>query len=68
MRLTRASCALLGAALALGPAAGCGGGEDGKTDLADLKPPPAGAAGKAAAKMPPPPRFGSPPKSKTPQP
>ncbi len=67
MRSIRASCALLGAALALGPAAGCGGEEDGKTELADLKPP-AAVSGKAAAKLPPPPRFGSPPKSKAPQP
>ena len=68
MRSIRALFALLGAALALGTAAGCGGGEDGQTDLAKLEPPASAASGKAASKPLPPPRLGSPPRSKTPQP
>jgi hypothetical protein len=69
MRSNRALLALLGAALALATAAGCGGGESGQTDLAKLEPPATVASGKAASKpMPPPPRLGSPPRSKTPPP
>jgi hypothetical protein len=65
----RARFVLLGAALAFAPVAGCGGGGDEKAELAKLEPPPASRApGKAAVKQSPPPKFGSPPRSSTPQP
>ena len=61
MRSIKALFAPLGAALALGTAAGCGGGEDGQTDMAKLEPPASAGPGKAASKpLPPPPELGSP--------
>lgn len=72
MRSNKVLRTLLGAAVALGPTAGCGGGDvDGPANLADLQPPPAAKAGRGKAALQPsprPPKFGSPPKSKAPQP
>jgi hypothetical protein len=56
----------LGAALAFGAGAGCGGGPVDKTDLAELPPPPKALIDRAKGQLPPKarPKFGSPPRSK----
>lgn len=67
MRSIRALSALSGVAFAVGLTAGCGGTEDGKTDMADLKPPASAAASKGVPKPSPPPKHGSPPRSQMPK-
>jgi hypothetical protein len=62
MRSCMAFFALLGAALVFVAGSGCGGTEEGRTDIAKLEPPAPSVGAKATPKLPPP-RFGSPPKS-----